>query len=395
MHDELTYIRKELPVTLKKTGYIFIIVGLLIGLTGYFLDADRAIFSYLLSFVFLLSIALGSLFLISLEYVAGAEWSVPIRRVNEFIAALIPILAVLSVPLLLNISTLFHWSHQEALSNDTVLKNKSPYLNVTFFIIRVCFFFFIWSLFYFIFTRNSLKQDSTKDQLITKKNIKYSAVFIPIFALTSSFAAIDWMMSLEPHWFSTIFGVYFFAGSIVASLAVVTLATIKLREKRLLHPKMVDDHYFSLGALLFAFINFWGYIAFSQYMLIWYANLPEETFWFLTRWQGWWVFVSLLLIVVHFVVPYATLLSQPSKMDPKKLKFISIWLLFAHFVDYYWLIMPNLHSAKSGLLYVFFEVGFPTASIGIAILVFYFAARNKNLVPIGDPKLEKGLKFRI
>ncbi len=395
MQENLAYQKKEFPSSLFRIGLIILLAGIIIGIISLLVDFNRAIFNYLLSFVFILSIALGSLFLVALEYVAGAEWSVPIRRVVEILAGLIPFLIVLAVPLLLNMHTLFPWSSSEHIAHDEVLQNKSPYLNTTFFLIRVLFFFLIWNAFYFILIGNSRKQDVTKDQLLTKKNIKYSAIFIPLFAVTATFSAIDWMMSLEPHWFSTIFGVYFFAGSVVASLAAITLFTVLLREKGFLHPRMTDDHYFSLGALMFAFINFWGYIAFSQYMLIWYANLPEETFWFLYRWEGWWIFVSILLIIIHFVVPYATLLSQPSKMNPKKLKFISVWILFAHLIDLYWLIMPNLHSANSGFFYILLEIAFPLASVGLIILVFTFLAKKQNLVPIGDPKLEKGLNFKL
>jgi hypothetical protein len=222
-----------------------------------------------------------------------------------------------------------------------------------------------------------------------------SAIFIPIFAITITVTAIDWMMSLEPHWYSTIFGVYYFAGTILAGLAVVTFAAVMLKEKGYLHSAMVDDHLFSLGALLFAFINFWGYIAFSQYLLIWYANLPEETVWFLSRWQGIWLLLSIGLIVVHFIVPYSLLLSQPAKMDPKRLKLASLWILFAHALDCYWLIMPSLELHNFSIPNIILQFAFPTAGTGIVLILFYRSAKKINLVPIGDPKLQKGLNFRV
>jgi len=342
-----------------------------------------------------MSIAVGSLFLVALEYISGAEWSTPIRRVPEFLASFIPLLFILGIPLVLNVHSIFEWAKKDIVAGDKILTGKSPYLNTTFFIVRTLFSIGIWSLFYFLFVKNSRKQDVTKDQLLTKKNIKLSAIFIPLFAITITISAIDWMMSLEPHWFSTIFGVYFFAGSVVAALAAVTLATVLLKEKGFLHPKMNNEHLFSLGALQFTFINFWAYIAFSQFMLIWYANLPEETFWFIGRWGGMWSYISIGLIFVHFVVPYAVLLSQPAKMDPKRLKFVSIWILCARVLDLYWLIMPQVHSAKAGMLTIVFEFGFLIAAVGGFLLVFYFNAKKQNLVPVGDPKLEKGLNFRL
>ncbi len=244
-------------------------------------------------------------------------------------------------------------------------------------------------------TRNSRKQDSTKDQTLTKKNIKLSAIFIPVFALSLTFTAIDFMMSLEPHWFSTIFGVYFFAGTVVAALSAITIAVILLKEKGYFSPWMNDDHLFSLGALLFAFINFWAYIAFSQFLLIWYADLPEETFWYLIRWEGGWVFFSIVLIIAHFAVPYFALLTQPSKKDPKRLKFIAIWLLVAHFIDLFWLIMPNMKSMKNGYVFSWIDFVFPIAGVGLVILVFVMSSKKDNLIPIGDPKLKRGIDFHL
>lgn len=393
-HNNLNFVKKELPTGFKNLGLILLLVGIVGGTISFFLNSQQAIFNYLLAFMFLMSIGVGALFLISLEYVAGADWSTPLRRVIEFSASVIPYLIVLSIPILLNLHTLFHWSHTDVVATDKVLQGKSPYLNEMFFAIRVVVVFAIWGLFYFLFTKNSKKQDITKDQKLTSINIKLSAVFIPLFAITASVAAIDFMMSLEPHWFSTIFGVYFFSGSVLAALSVITYATVKLREGGYLHPKMVDDHYYSLGALLFAFVNFWGYIAFSQYMLIWYANLPEETFWFLARWEGSWIFISLALIVVHFLVPYSVLLSQPAKMNSKKLKFAALWILFAHVLDLYWLILPTFHG-ESNFVNTILGFSFIVGAIGLVMLLFYFNAKKTNLVPIGDPKLEKGLNFRL
>jgi len=389
------YQKKELPASLSRLGIIIFVVGTVLSLLAFFVDQERAIFNYLVTYMMIVSIGLGSLFLIGLEYIAGADWSTPIRRIPEFFAMLLPVLLVLVIPLLVFNHDLFHWAHKEAVADDKILQGKAPYLNVTFFIVRTFVFIGLWSLFYWMMVRNSRKQDETKDQTLTKKNIRLGAIFIPVFALSITFTAIDFMMSLEPHWFSTIYGVYYFAGTVVASLAAITIAVLKLKEKGYFSPWMTDDHLFSLGALMFAFINFWAYIAFSQFMLIWYADLPEETFWYLTRWNGGWVFISLLLIVVHFLVPYFALLTQPSKMNPKVLKFISVWLLFAHLLDMFWLIMPNMGSMKNGYVFSWIDLVFPIAGTGLVILVFAFAAKKANLIPIGDPKLKRGIDFHL
>jgi hypothetical protein len=387
------YVKKDLPSGMIRLGWVLFILGLIFMIIGFVTDYQRSIFNYLLVYLYILSIGIGALFLVSLEYIAGAEWSTPLRRVIEFFATLIPFLIILVVPLLFSIHDLFHWSHAEAVAEDKILQGKSPYLNSTFFFIRVGVILIIWTLFWYLLTRNSEKQDETGDQILTKRNITISAFFIPVFAITVTITSVDWIMSLEPHWFSTIFGVYFFSGSVVAALAAVTLGVVTLKERGYLHPRIINDHYYSLGALMFAFVNFWGYIAFSQYMLIWYADLPEENFWFLQRWDGGWEYISILLILVHFVVPYAALLSQPSKMDPKRLKFISLWILIAHIVDLYWLILPNMN--KSGFTLSWIDFVFPVFSAGFIIVIFNLVAARKNLVPIGDPKLEKGLNFHL
>jgi len=391
----MTYQKKDLPSKISKIGIILLIVGIALGVLAFFVDHSRAVFNYLIAFNYMISIGVGALFLIALEYVVGADWSVPIRRVVEFFAAIVPLLAILVIPLLFNMQELFHWSHTDVVMEDAVLQSKAPYLNVPFFIIRVFVIIGIWTLFYFFFTRNSKKQDTTKNQKLTTLNIRLSAVFIPVFAITISLSAIDWLMSVEPHWFSTIFGVYFFAGSVITALAAVTLTTVLLKENGYLHPSMTDDHLYSLGALLFAFVNFWGYIAFSQFMLIWYADLPEETFWFIQKWEGSWAIFSIGLIIIQFLVPYIALVSQPSKMNPKTLKFISVWLLFAHLFDLFWLVMPEMEQMSGGYYFSWIDLTFPIAIVGILMLVFNMKAKNENLIPIGDPKLQRGLDFHL
>ncbi|HSL89654.1 MAG TPA: hypothetical protein VK870_10155 [Ignavibacteriaceae bacterium] len=387
--------KKELPAGLSKLGYTLLAIGVVLGTIAFFVDHSRALFNYLVSFMMVLSIGLGCLFLIALEYVAGADWSTPFRRIPEFFAGLLPVLLILVVPLLIGNHTLFHWTHTEAVADDKILAGKAPYLNFTFFLIRTFVFLGIWVLFYFGFIKNSQKQDDSEDQKLTTKNIRLGAIFIPVFALSITFAAVDWLMSLEPHWFSTIFGVYYFSGTVIAALAAVTLAVVLLKERGFFDPWITNDHLYSLGALMFAFVNFWAYIAFSQYLLIWYADLPEETFWFLTRWEGAWAVFSILLIIIHFIVPYAVLLSQPAKMDPKKLKFIAIWLLFAHLFDIFWLVMPNMESLKSGYVFSWIDLVFPIAATGLVILVFNFTAKKANHIPIGDPKLKRGIGFHL
>ena len=393
LNSNSDYVNRELPPVLSTIGRILTVVGLILVILAYFTDQTRSAFNNIILLMFLTSIGLGSLFLVAIEYIAGAVWSTPFRRIAEILGSILLILPIVAIPVYFNLHDLYHWTHLDAVTTDKILKHKSPYLNETFFTIRIIGYFVIWILFYFLISKNSQKQDKTKDQGLTKKNVRLSAIFIPFFAITITFAAIDWMMSLEPHWFSTIFGVYYFSGTFLSALAIITFLVVFLNEKGVFGNDVVTDHYYSFGALLYGFVNFWAYIAFSQFMLIWYANLPEETFWFLNRWEGTWLIFSVLFILIHFIVPFFALVSQPAKTNGARLKFMSIWLLIAHFMDLYFLVMPTF--SPDGVALGWIELGYFLLAFGLVFLIFTFKARSVNIIPVGDPKLKRGLDFRL
>jgi hypothetical protein len=388
----MEYQRKDLPEKVIKTGWIVTAIGLILVIASYLVNTQRAAFNNLIGFMFLLTIAAGAVVLVALEYLAGAVWSTPMRRVSEFLGAAFPFAVILAIPLFFNLHSLFEWTHKDIVQNDAALQGKSSYLNVSSFTIRFIIIVVVFYLFYWLFTRNSRKQDVTKNQRLTWINVKLSAPFMPVAAFGLSILAIDWMMSLAPHWYSTIFGFYFLTGVVLAGLGATSYIVVKLNEKGYFQPPLRDDHYYSLGALMFAFINFWAYIAFSQFLLIWYANIPEETLWFLARWNGSWKYISVALIFVRFAVPYVGLLSQPSKMDPKRLKIMGLWLVFSQLFDLYWLVMPTLGSS---IIFGWMEIAFPVLVIGIIILVFSIQVKKHNLMPIGDPKLQRGIDFEL
>ncbi|MCX8057765.1 MAG: quinol:cytochrome C oxidoreductase [Ignavibacteria bacterium] len=368
-------------------------LGLLLSIIAFVVDSHRALANYNVIFTFLVSIAVGNLFWFAIEYLSGAVWSTVMRRVNEIFISFIPVVFVIGLLVLFNTHSIFHWAHEEAVKNDKLLQWKSPYLNEQFFTIRYFIYFLLWILFAYLVLKNSLKQDDVKDQIYSYKNSKISALFLPIFAITLTFFSIDFLMSTEPHWFSTIFGVYYFAGTALSSIAIVTLAVILLHEKGYFGDILKSDHFYNLGALLFAFINFWAYIAFSQFLLIWYANLPEETFWMIHRWEKGWEIFSFILIFGHFLIPYFSLLSQQAKSNLGRLKFMSIWILVMHYVDLYWLVMPSLYKE---VVFGWIELSFVLLGIGITLLVFVFRfERIKNIIPVGDPKLKRSLEFHL
>jgi hypothetical protein len=390
-HSSTESVKKLLPAIIGNIGWGLLLLGVMCYALGYLVDARHAAFVHVVNFLFLTSIGVGALFLIALEYIAGAVWSVPMRRVNEFLAAFIPIAALMALPLFFHLHDLYQWANAETVALDATLKMKESYLNVNFFTVRFVVIFGLWTLFFYLFTRNSMKQDRDKDQKYTIFNISLAAAFMPIFAIGLTVIAIDWAMSLEPRWYSTIYGVYYFSGTVLAGVAAATYVVVKLHEHGYF-PQLKRDHFYSLGTLMFVFINFWAYIAFSQFLLVWYANLPEETSWFIARWKNGWEYVSVLLIVVHFAVPYFMLLTQDSKMNLKLLKFMSLWVLFAHLLDLYWLVMPSFSTSP---VLSWMEISFPLLTIGLVIVIFSWKIKRQNLIPLGDPKLGRGLEFRL
>jgi hypothetical protein len=393
-NKSLTYEHAPIPGRFVYVGLLLFVLGLAWVAVAFLTDPVRAEFNYLIMMAFTASLTVGSLFLVAMEYLIGSDWSVPLRRIPEFLTGLLVPLIIMIIPFLLYfLHDLYHWTHSEAVAADKILAGKTPYLNEPFFIIRTIVVVLLWALFTWLFTRNSRRQDADGKQTYTKMNIKLSAIFVFVFAATVTVLAIDWIMSLEPHWFSTIFGVYYFAGTVVASLALTTFVGVSLFKKKRLHPRMGKDSFYTLGTLMFAFNIFWAYIAFSQYLLIWYANLPEETFWFINRMQNGWGEVSLLLIIFHFLFPFIFLLPRAVKTNLTVLRVMAIWLLVAHYLDLYWLIMPTFSPESVPLGWM--EFGFPLIPAGFAMFVMAWKSRKNNLVPVRDPKLERGLNFHL
>ncbi|MDQ1265728.1 MAG: hypothetical protein QG635_879 [Bacteroidota bacterium] len=391
--NNFDYVKKPLPLSFGKYGFILIGIGLIWVILSFIFEPLRATFNSLLIFTYLIGLGLCSLFLVGLEYIAGAVWSVPFRRIGEYLAILIFIAPIFAIPVLFNLDHVFHWAEKEAVMADKILQWKSPYLNPGFFYIRIIVILALAALFSWLLIGNSAKQDKNPDQKYTRVNIKLSAIFIPVFGISITVIAVDWIMSLSPHWFSTIFGIYYFAGSLLATFAVLTLFAVKLKNIGAYPDEIAGSHFYNFGAYMFAFTNFWAYIAFSQFLLIWYANLPEETVWFLSRSTGSWFYVSLGIILINFIIPYAGLLSQPSKSNLKRLKIIGVWLLFAHYYDLYWLIMPSF--SKQGATVSWVEPGFIIFAVGLVMALFKIVYEKRNLMPIGDPKLKRALEFHL
>src|SRR3954469_5823026 len=297
-------------------------------------------FSWLVSFLFFLSLALGALFFVLIQYASQGGWGIVLRRVGETIFATLPVMAVLFLPLLLGLHDLYSWSVPGAAEHDALLRWKSPYLNVPFFLIRAALYFGSWSLMAFLYYRGSRGQDVSGDPAVSARLRRLAGPAIIVLALTQTFASVDWIVSLTPHWYSTMFGVYFFAGSFVGFIALLSIMAVAMRRAGLLDTVISAEHLHDLGTFLFAFACFWAYIAFSQFLLMWYANLPEETIWYKARLQGSWMTVSAFLALGHFVAPFLFLIGRTVKRRRSTLAVGGAWLLAMHFVDLYWQVMP-------------------------------------------------------
>ena len=385
---------------------------------------ERFLRSYLTAFCFVLSLSLGGLFFVMLQHLTRAGWSVVVRRIAEGLAYSLTWLWVLFIPIVIGLFTgdlYYLWS--DPANHDAVLAHKAPYLNTTFWLIRAAAYFIIWAVLARYFVRNSLVQDATGDPKLTLRMQAVAAPGMIIYAFTQTFAIIDWVMALEPHWFSTMFGVYFFAATTCGFTSALIIICFLLQRSGRVEQSITTEHYQDLGKFLFAFgIFFWAYIAYSQYMLIWYANIPEETIWFAIRQLGGWKGLSLLLVLGHFAGPFFVMISRHPKRWTGVLVAAASWMLFIHYVDMYWLAMPRVPAGLIESVSTYpemvaeFETGMIAGEdvsyrqrydldlqvidvmclagmIGLFIAGTAAALRTRALLPGGDPRLGESLAF--
>lgn len=353
-------------------------------------------FSWLWAFTVCFTVCGGALFWVLLHHSVDANWSVVVRRIAETVACMAPVLALLFIPLVVVDDHIWEWMNIKP-GTDVLIDGKRGFLNLTFFFTRAFFYFAFFTGTSLLFRWLSTSQDKTGDINKSLWMRKFSYAGIPLFAVSISFAGIDWLMGLNPHWYSTMWGVYIFAGSAQSSLALLIVIANLLHARGYLKGVFTVEHNHIMGKLLLAFTIFWAYVAFSQYMLQYYANIPEETIFYLNRNTGTWHQLSIVLVFGHFFIPFLMLLSQPGKRDPRRLCFSACWILLFHLVDHFWIIMPQhqVNMVKEGLLTeaqmgfgihltdVLCIVGMPSLLIGI----FLWAITRSSLFPVRDPRL--------
>ncbi|MCX6835409.1 MAG: hypothetical protein NTW07_09810 [candidate division Zixibacteria bacterium] len=367
------------------------VLGLVVSGLAWFTDGARFYHAWLTAFLYWLSLGLAGLFFTMLHYLTAARWSVVLRRISEGLMLQLPWLAVAFLPVLLGLHDLFHWSHEEAIASDHLLKWKSAYLNVPFFVVRAAVYFAVWTMLALLLRKRSLAQDAQPQLDHVAVLRKLSAGGMLLFSVTVTFAAFDWIMSLEPHWYSTIFGVYFFGGCFLSGVSLIAVICFFLCRNGILREIITAEHYHDLGKLMFAFTIFWAYIGFSQFFLIWYGNIPEETIWYLSRWEGGWSGVSLLLLFGHFAIPFLVLIFRAVKRSPILLGLVAVWILVMHWVDMYWLVYPTFMERSGSVGWI--EIA-PIVGIGgVFIALFWRSFTSRPVLPAGDPWLEASIKF--
>ena len=372
-------------------GLLFLVVTFV----GIAISPREAYYSYLTAYVYWAGIGFASVILLMIFHATHARWMTILRRPLEAMAAAMFIFVVLFVPIALGMKHLYIWVDPPADLGREALKliaHKRPYLNVSGFVVRGIIYLLLATFLGQRLYGWSLKQDQSGDINLTQRQRNLAAGGLPFIALAMTFAAFDWLMSLNPTWFSTVFGVYYFAGSFVATLALLAIVTGKARAANVLGGLMTDDHTANIGKLMLAFVCFWTYIGFSQLLLIWIAGLPEETPFYITRFGAGWAGVGVLLIFGHFFLPFGALLSRSLKRNPRKLSIVAGWILFIHYVDIFWLVMPSLHP--EGFSFHWTSL---TAFLGVGLVAIAFAVsrlRGRLAIPVKDPYLAESLRYR-
>jgi hypothetical protein len=377
--------RYQLP--LIAAGVAGVIVAASAGaLTG---DATQFYQSYLIGYMFCLGITLGCLALGMVHQLSGGAWGVVLRRPIGAAARVLPVLTLLFVPILFGMTHLYIWTHADAVAASEVLQHKQLYLNTPFFIVRAVMYFAIWNGISFFLNRWSLEQDRTGDPWIPRRMQRLSAAGLVLYGLTITFASFDWLMSLDPEWFSTMYGVLIIGGQGLSSMAFLIVIVAWLSKRPPLDRVIVPAHFHDLGNLMLAFVMLWAYFSFSQYLIIWAGNLPLEIGWYQHRVDTSWRVIGIALIVFHFAVPFVLLLSRTTKRKAGSIVKVAIWILLMRVVDLFWLVAPEFHPDRVSVSWL--DVVLPLALGAVWLGCFFWQLRGRAILPVHDPEFDETL----
>jgi hypothetical protein len=370
-------------------------VALVVGVLGLLLCAVQlrlnpaAFFqSYLFAFLFWNGLVVGSLCIMLMHNVTGGNWGVVIRRIVEACSRLLPVMAILLLPVIVGLvgwHELYIWSRPEIVAHDKNIQLKIAWLNTPFWVGRAVFYFAVWTFWAWRLNRLSAEQDRTADAGIQDRMRRFSAPGLLLFVITATFAYVDWIMSLEPQWFSTMFGAMFLIGQVLETLAFAVVLLYLLSSRRPFLGAVKTQHYWDLGNLLLAFTMLWAYLSFSQFLIIWSGNLPQEIPWYIRRFSGGWGVLAVFVSLFHFGVPFFILLMRFVKKNPRLLYLVAAWLFAVRLVDLYWIVVPGLR--QRGYAFEWSDVAAPIGIGGIWIAAFIWQFRKRPLLPLHDARL--------
>jgi hypothetical protein len=361
------------------------VLGLIVAGAGGLVDPDQFFRSYLIAYLFFIGIALGALGIVSLNHVTGGRWGVVVRRVCESAMLTLPLLLVLFVPLLLGLTHLYEWARPEAVAHDAVLQHKHVYLNTPFFIVRLVLYFAVWMVVARYLVRWSHEQDATGDPEVVRRLQFLGRGALLLYSLTMTFASVDWAMSLEPHWSSTIYGILIIGGQVLSAFVFVIPVLALVVDREPFTTLITPEQFHDLGKLMLAFVMLYAYFAFSQFLIIWSGNLPEETPWYLARLNGGWQYIAIGLVLFQFALPFAILLSRSLKRNARRLAVVALLVLGARLIDLFWLIKPSFSPQRFALHWM--DVAAVLGVGGVWLSFFLWRLRDQPLLPLHDPAL--------
>jgi hypothetical protein len=365
------------------------IAGLFVSALGGLFNASQFFQSYLMGYMLCLGTTLGCLALGMLHQLSGGAWGVVLRRPIGAAARVLPLLTLLFLPILFGMKHLYIWTHPETVAVDEVLRHKQPYLNVPFFVVRAAIYFLVWNGISYFLNEWSLEQDRTGDPAIARRMQRLSAGGLVAYGLTITFASFDWLMSISPHWYSTIYGVLIIGGQGLSGMAFLIVAITWLGRRPPLNAIIMPDHFHDAGNLTLAFVMLWAYFAFSQYLIIWAGNLPQEISWYQHRLQTGWRAIGVLLVLFHFAVPFLILLSRRVKRESTVLARLAVGILVMRLVDLFWLIAPDFH--RQGVSVSWLDILLPASLAAIWLGAVVWQLRGRAILPVHDPEFDETL----
>ncbi len=380
--------------TFRIISITLIVIGVATFLAGLFSDSQRTWANYLIVNYYFLSLAMGAAFFYTLQSISQSGWSSAFKRIPEAMMAYIPFAAVLFLLLYFGMHDIYHWSHSEAVASDSILQHKSPFLNIPFFFLRMIICFALWILFTRLLRKNSLQEDVTEPDnimVLFSKSELYSKIFIFIFAITFSFSAFDWIMSIDTHWYSTIFALKNLVAAFLHGVSILALI-IFILYNRGYFPFLNKYHLHDFSRYIFMLSIVWGYFWFAQFMIIWYGNIPEETVYYFARWQGGWKVLFFLEIGLNWALPFLVLLPVKTSRNIKVITVVILFLIIGQYIDLYVQIIPG----TTGLLrFGWIEAGLLLGFMGLFALIVATALSKAKLIPSGHPYLEESLNHKF